>query len=215
MQRSKRGQDASHGGAWKLVYADFVTVVMAFYAVLWIMSIENVPARTVEDEASGSVKADAQICLQKTVDLLRARLIKDYGADSSLWPIQIDPLPNSLRLTLVDYQLPMFQAGKSIPSDFARNHLKSLGQIIQHCPDLPLKIEGYTDATPYIGGEQGYGNWELSTDRANAARRELLLNGVDGQRFWQVVGYGASKPVFPDSPNDPHNRRVSITIWVP
>jgi chemotaxis protein MotB len=105
--------------------------------------------------------------------------------------------------------------GNSNSNSNSRYHLRTLGQIIQHCPDLPLKIEGYTDATPYIGGEQGYGNWELSTDRANAARRELLLNGVDGQRFWQVVGYGASKPVFPDSPNDPHNRRVSITIWVP
>ena len=80
------------------------------------------------------------------------------------------------------------------------------------CPGSPLRIEGYTDATPYAGGALGYGNWELSAERANAARRELLSKEVDIKRIAQVLGYGDSVPSLPNDPTNPLNRRISITV---
>ena len=83
------------------------------------------------------------------------------------------------------------------------------------CPTHRVKIEGYTDAEPYQGGQSSYTNWELSIERANSARRELITHNVDIKRVGQVIGYGDSVPAMPDDPNNALNRRISITVIPP
>ena len=97
-------------------------------------------------------------------------------------------------------------------------HMEQIGHITAHgreCLAHKLKIEGYTDATGYAGGSTGYGNWELSTERANAARRELLAQKISADRIAQIIGYGDSMPSIPEDPTSPLNRRISITVLPP
>ena len=86
---------------------------------------------------------------------------------------------------------------------------------INTCPTHQIRIEGYTDAEPYQGGQSSYTNWELSIERANAARRELIIQNVDIKRVGQVIGYGESVPALPDDPKNALNRRISITVIPP
>jgi len=100
-------------------------------------------------------------------------------------------------------------------SDFAKKQFQKIASVVDMCPTHKLKIEGYTDSTPYSGGATGYGNWELSGERANAARRELVAQNVSIDRIAQVIGYGDSVPTLPDDPTNAVNRRISITILPP
>lgn len=208
-------QHAGGPGTWKLVFVDFMTVLMVTFGTLWLLSLDARSTSGAEGGGGIPVDAAAQACMDQTADTLKAQQSQEFGPDAASWPIQMDSTPGSLRLTLVDYQAPMFEKGQSGLSEFARQHFKTLGKAISRCPDLWLKVEGYTDALPYSADrENAYGNWELSADRANAARRELIKHGVSGRRFMQVVGYGPSRPVYPTRPDDPRNRRVSITLSV-
>lgn len=109
----------------------------------------------------------------------------------------------------------MFQTGGAVLSEFAKEQFSKIASVVDMCPTHKLKIEGYTDATPYAGGVMGYGNWELSAERANAARRELLSQKVASDRIAQVIGYGDSVPSMPEDPTNPLNRRISITVLPP
>jgi chemotaxis protein MotB len=101
-------------------------------------------------------------------------------------------------------------------SDFAKKQFQKIAAVANKCPTHKLKIEGYTDAEPYGGGGTvGYSNWELSAERANSARRELILEKVPTERISQVIGYGDSVPSMPQDPINPLNRRISITIIPP
>jgi chemotaxis protein MotB len=109
----------------------------------------------------------------------------------------------------------MFQRGGTTLSDFAKKQFQKIASVVDMCPTHKLKIEGYTDSMPYSGGALGYGNWELSGERANAARRELVAQKVSIDRIAQVIGYGDSVPTLPDDPTNAINRRISITILPP
>jgi chemotaxis protein MotB len=111
---------------------------------------------------------------------------------------------------------PLFQRGGTILSDFAKKQFQKIAAVANKCPTHKLKIEGYTDAEPYGGGGTvGYSNWELSAERANSARRELILEKVPIERISQVIGYGDSVPSMVQDPTNPLNRRISITIIPP
>ena len=194
----------SHGN-WKLVYADFVTVLMAFFIVLWILLFYLVSERDKFDKT----------CL----DILNAKLQKNISDDQMLQvgtnPLQIEYSQEGLRVTLLDTREPMFQRGGTTLSDFAKKQFQKIANVVDTCPTHKLKIEGYTDSMPYSGGAVGYGNWELSGERANAARRELVAQKVSIDRIAQVIGYGDSVPTLPDDPTNAINRRISITILPP
>lgn len=208
---TRRGFPSSHGkkhvphGNWKLVYADFVTVLMAFFIVVWIMLFDLVSERDKLDTS----------CLKPLASELQRQIEADRALSKGKNPLVVDYSVEGLRVTLLDTQKPMFQTGGAILSEFAKEQFSKIASVVDMCPTHKLKIEGYTDATPYSGGVLGYGNWELSTERANAARRELLSQKVASDRIAQVIGYGDSVPSMPDEPTNPLNRRISITVLPP
>ena len=197
----RRVRHATHGN-WKLVYADFVTVLMAFFIVAWILTFDKLSKIPQRD--------------MSCITAMAADLKKQIEADSRLTrgkiPIDIELLPEGLRLTLLDNNQPMFQTGQAVLSGFAKEQFAKIATAVNLCEANPLMIEGYTDATPYGGGITGYGNWELSAERANAARRELLSKEVKPERISQVIGYGESRPSLPNDPTNALNRRISITV---
>jgi chemotaxis protein MotB len=201
-KREKR--HVSHGN-WKLVYADFVTVLMAFFIVVWIMLFDLVSERD---------KIDVS-CLKPLAEGLQKQINEDRNLQSGRAPLQVEYSLEGLRVTLLDTQEAMFQRGGSTLSEFAKRQFAKIASVVDMCPSHKLKIEGYTDATPYAGGVTGYGNWELSAERANAARRELLAQKVGVDRIAQVIGYGDSVPTLPDDPTNALNRRISITVLPP
>lgn len=198
-KRMKR--ELGHGN-WKLVYADFMTVLMAFFLVTWILLWDKISKIPEVDMA----------CIQRLAADLHRQIDEDKMLRRGAIPILIDLQPDSLRLTLLDNNQPMFQTGGAVLSGFAKEQFGKIASAVNMCPGNPLKIEGYTDATPYAGGALGYGNWELSAERANAARRELIAKEVNIQRIAQVTGYGDSVPSLPKDPTNPLNRRISITV---
>ena len=98
--------------------------------------------------------------------------------------------------------------------DYARDIIRELAGLINEMPNR-VSLAGHTDAKPYAGGERGYSNWELSADRANAARRELVAGGIAETKIVRVVGIGPAVPLKDDDPFDPSNRRISITVLKP
>jgi len=105
----------------------------------------------------------------------------------------------------------MFASGSAVVQPYMRDLLRAIGDVLTEVPNL-LTLEGHTDATPFPGGERGYSNWELSADRANASRRELMVGGLDEQRVLRVQGLAFSQPFDRDDPTSPTNRRISIIV---
>jgi chemotaxis protein MotB len=117
-----------------------------------------------------------------------------------------------LRIQIVDDQSrPMFDSGSATVNGYMRDILKAIGNVLEEVPNR-LTIEGHTDAKPFSAGERGYSNWELSADRANASRRELISGGMSGEKILRVQGLSASVPFEKDDPESPLNRRISIIV---
>ena len=201
----KRQKKHSGHGAWKLVYADFVTVLMAFFIVVWVMLFDNISNRE---------KVDLS-CIQPLAESLQKQIKTSETNNSEKIPLQVDFSSDGLRLTLLDGNTPTFQSGGSKLSNFAVTQFQMLATQLNTCPTHRVKIEGYTDAEPYQGGQSSYTNWELSIERANTARRELITHNVEIKRVGQVIGYGDSVPALPDDPKNALNRRISITVIPP
>jgi chemotaxis protein MotB len=197
------------GGRWKLVYADFITVLMAFFIVTWILTYDKLSQEKFELDRS---------CTNEIANLVRNKLTSNVEFAAGKLPIEVanDFLVPGVRFTLVDSVQPMFESGSSRLSGFAAPQLDTIADAVGRCPkDHKLRIEGYTDATPYAGGDLAYSNWELSAERANTARRELLRRGVQIEQIAEVTGYGDSRPALPEDPRNPLNRRISITLLAP
>ena len=154
-------------------------------------------------------------CLVRLDKALQKQISEDQVLQSGTNPLQVEFSLEGLRVTLLDTREPMFQRGGTTLSDFAKKQFQKIASVVDECPTHKLKIEGYTDSMPYAGGAVGYGNWELSGERANAARRELVAQKVSIDRISQVIGYGDSVPTLPDDPTNAVNRRISITILPP
>jgi chemotaxis protein MotB len=124
----------------------------------------------------------------------------------------MDITSEGLRIQVVDEKgKPLFSSGGTVPSVSARRLLRIIGKSIQMAPG-PIRIEGHSDGAKFGNGETGYTNWELSTDRANVARRELIAGGLDPALVVQVIGFANTVPLNPEDLNDPLNRRISITL---
>lgn len=204
-----RSSHGHSGGRWKLVYADFVTVLMAFFIVAWIFVFDKLSKERVEYDTSCTLPIGKQV---------EEKFSRDLGPDRALWPIEVDysSLVQGTRFTLLDVVEPMFERGGATLSKFAAPHLDTIAESINKCPGLKISIEGYTDSSQYAGGDNAvYGNWELSVDRATTARRELLARGIDSSRIDYVRGFGDSRPALRDDPLNARNRRISITVLAP
>ena len=184
-------------GRWKLVYADFVTVLMCFFVVAWASRLVLVSDQSGLDRT----------CTDQIADLVRYYAVILVTNDATV---------EGVRFTLVDAQAELFKRGEAVIAEKALPYFGIISQAIKQCSRThKIRIEGYTDAYKFQTAARAYTNWELSADRANAARRQLLLSGIPEEQVMAVVGYGDSQPVLPQNPMSAVNRRVSITVLAP
>ena len=288
VKRYKKGGAGHHGGAWKVAYADFVTAMMAFFLVMWLVtavskeqraaifdyfknpsmepgrSVKPAPGQmgpggastspinlgggldaplttthekagigtpvalinrskpqpelTAEQKAELEAKAKAQLQQaneKKQLDALMADLKEAVAKSQALEPFKdqllLDITPEGLRIQIVDAQnRPMFDIGSSRLKGYTNTILHELTPYLNSVPNH-LSLTGHTDVTPYAG-ITGYTNWDLSTDRANAARRALEGSGLAADKVARVVGLSSSVLFDKSNPRSPINRRISIIV---
>ncbi len=265
VKRIKKVSGGAHGGAWKIAYADFVTAMMAFFLLMWLLgSTTEGDKKGIADYfqsplkvamAGGSGSGDASHVIKgggkdltrqsgqvKEGDVeskrssfnLRAlkeeqrraertrlqelkskveEVLKDNPRFSALGgQIRLDMTKEGLRIQIVDENnRPMFDSGSAVVKPYMRELLRELGNVLTEVPNR-LTIEGHTDATPFPAGDKGYSNWELSADRANASRREMVAGGLSEERMLRVQGLASSKLLDTKDPKGPANRRISIIV---
>lgn len=225
--KKKAAAHGHHGGAWKVAYADFVTAMMALFIVLWLMNTsENVKkmvggyfqdprskGRLTGTEYGGS---GAGIPLKKDdLPKLRQKLeqamkkVEDFSKIHK--QVQMIITPEGLRVELMETQGGFFfKNGSPAATTDGKALLTALAKEIAKVPNHVL-IEGYTDAAPYHS-DKDYSNWELSVDRANAARRVMEEAGMRQDQVSYVRGFADRQLKDPANPMDPANRRVSLII---
>ena len=256
-----------HGGAWKVAYADFVTAMMAFFLLMWLINttspeqkkgiadyfapasvsqttsgaggilngtslgqdgsksagtesiIEQTapPAPNTEDTGAAgaqSVSKDTQnssddAAFQSAAESLKQSLQQMPELAELSKQIIVDQTPEGLRIQLIDQEgRSMFDQNSAKPNDRARILLRAVAKVINQLPNR-VSISGHTSATP---GVKNPGDWQLSSQRADASRQILQSAGVDADRVYQVSGKAASDPLYPDDPTLPGNRRITIVL---
>jgi chemotaxis protein MotB len=222
------GHGGHHGGAWKVAYADFVTAMMALFIVLWLMNSSKPVQEAVggyfrdphgvaqkRGTALGGAGETAPVVKKEDMAKLKQDLLKLMeqlaGFDKLKKQIEMTVTPEGLKIELMeDPQGTFFENGKAQPTPIMQKLLKVLSVQVGKLPNT-VSIEGHTDAKPF-SDSQTYGNWELSTDRANAARRLMENNGLRPDQVVQVRGYAAQDPRKPLQPEDASNRRITLII---
>jgi len=225
--KKKQHHAGHHGGAWKVAYADFVTAMMALFIVLWLLNSNVKIKKAVESyfkdptgkgKQAGTSVAGAGENLTVTKDDM-SHLSEKLKQAMKAMPqfqkmkdnIQITITNEGLRVELLETAAGMFfGSGNSQPSESGRAMLMLLAKELGELPNT-LLIEGHTDSKPYVA-EAAYSNWELSADRANASRRELIMGGMEPAKIVRVVGLADSNLQVKDDPRNPLNRRISIIV---
>lgn len=224
--RKKKTHPAHHGGAWKVAYADFVTAMMALFIVLWLMTanqeIQKAIAGYFRDPAGSATKSGTSVggvgetltVTKDNMNLLKKKLeralLKNPDLSKLKNYVQITITPDGLRIELLENEKGVFfDNGDAQPTESGRKLLILIADQLGQLKNKIL-IEGHTDATPYQG--KLYSNWELSADRANAARRIMQDHGLRADQVSQVRGYADQQLRLPDHPYDPSNRRISIIV---
>ena len=265
IKRVRKGGHAKHGGAWKIAYADFVTAMMAFFLLMWLLGSTtegdkkgiadffNAPLKVSLMGGSGSgdssfvvrgggadlsrstgqvkdgdvqakrkllnlkaLQAEQKRAEQARLEALKAKVEEALSASPKLAAmksqIRLDMTKDGLRIQIVDEQnRPMFDSGSAVVKPYMRELLHEIGHVLKDVPNR-ITLEGHTDAQPFVGGERGYSNWELSSDRANASRREIVGGGLPDDRMLLVQGLASSRLFVPGDPRSPTNRRISIIV---
>ena len=225
--KRKAAHHAHHGGAWKVAYADFVTAMMSLFIVLWLMSQSskikaavagyfNDPRGTASLLGTTMNGTGVPTPVPATdLNALKARLEQEIKASKDLQKlskqIEITITSEGLRIELLeDKNGTFYESGSAHLSDNGQQLLALLGRELKTLPNH-LLIEGHTDATQYSSGAE-YTNWELSADRANAARRLMQADGVRNDQVTQVRGYADQLLRVQSNPYDPSNRRITILV---
>jgi len=263
IKRIKKAAGGHHSGAWKIAYADFVTAMMAFFLLMWLLSSASqgtlqgisdyfkTPLKIALSGGSGSGDSSSIIkgggtdftrqhgqvqkgiikeeqVSQETKKIIRERaeLIKLEGlkkkieeaieANPSLKKFEnqllLDITTDGLRIQIVDEQnRPMFALGKAELQPYTKNILREIGKMLNDVSNK-VSLSGHTDGKPFPAGDKGYSNWELSADRANASRRELITGGMDTNKVLKVVGLSSAVLFDKNDPLNPVNRRISIVV---
>jgi chemotaxis protein MotB len=265
IKKVKKGGHAAHGGAWKIAYADFVTAMMAFFLLMWLLGSTTEgdkkgiaeffqsPLRVAMLGGSGSgdsssvvrgggkdltretgqvkegesnakkssytlraLKEEQRKAERARLEQLKTKVEEVLAENPKLaalgGQIRLDMTKEGLRIQIVDEgNRPMFDSGSAVVKPYMRELLQELGSVLTEVPNR-LTVEGHTDAQPFSAGDKGYSNWELSADRANASRRELVAGGLSEARMLRVQGLAASKLLDAKDPNSPLNRRISIIV---
>jgi len=266
VKKIKKTAHGHHGGAWKIAYADFVTAMMSFFLLMWLLGASSdaqlegiaeyfkTPLKVAlmggnmvgtsdalikgggKDltKKQGQVKpVDGPKGKQKVVDIkdvkealkkeetakleeLKKKIEKAIEDSPTLSKFKnqllLDITSDGLRVQIVDEKnRPMFNSSKAELQPYAKQILQELGQMFNGVTNK-ISLSGHTDATPYPNGEKSYSNWELSADRANASRRELVAGGMDETKLLRVVGLSSASLFDKENPLNPTNRRISIII---
>ena len=225
--KRKVAHGGSHGGAWKVAYADFVTAMMALFIVLWLLNSSKQvqeavggyfkdPTGTSKMVGSGMIGSGDSFTLSKDdmpklKEELQKQVRKLTDFDVLKNHIEMTITSEGLRIELTESESGMFfQSGKAQPTLSGREILVKLAEELAKLPNK-ISIEGHTDAKPFAADAE-YTNWELSADRANAARRLMQQTGVGPAQVTQVRGYADQRLRKPESPADPSNRRISVIV---
>jgi chemotaxis protein MotB len=269
VKRIKKVAGGHHGGAWKIAYADFVTAMMAFFLLMWLLGSTTrgdlngiseyfkTPLYVALSGGSGSgdsssvikgggqdlTRSEGQVKkgelppVKKVINLkaaqqefLRTERLKELAklkalqagiqsmieTDANLQKFKnqifVDMTTEGLRIQIVDEQnRPMFKSGSARLEPYAREILSEIGKTLNEVPNK-VSLSGHTDAAPYLGGNNGYSNWELSADRANASRRELIAGGMAAEKIIRVVGLSSAVLYDNKDPLNPVNRRISLIV---
>ena len=304
IKRVKKGGHGHHGGAWKIAYADFVTAMMAFFLLMWVLGsttagdlagissyfqnplrismaggqgsgdttrivksgggsitlttgqeakadadtderrVSNSKATEVENArrdntsltsskedggpggnntgqsqsattpggTGGKEGGQGQASPQTLKDKVDAEIKNDPELGKLKGQVFMDITAEGLRIQVVDEKnRPIFASGGNTPTDSGKRLLRVIGKALSSSPS-PIRIEGHTDGAKYIKGSATYTNWELSSERANTARREMVQGGLKEEKIAQVIGFADKYPINPEDPSDPINRRISITV---
>ena len=225
--RKKKGHGGHHGGAWKVAYADFVTAMMALFIVLWLMNASKQVQEAVggyfkdprgNSKMVGSNKNGGDVLAplkREDMTKLKEQLLQSIHhldpQDKLKSQIEITTTPEGLRIELMESAKgTFFESGSDTPTAALRDLLKLLAAELGKLPNN-ISIEGHTDSKPYSGAKK-YDNWDLSTDRANQARRLMEGEGVRLDQISQVRGFADRRPRLPEHTEDPSNRRVSLIV---
>jgi chemotaxis protein MotB len=226
--KKKQGHGGGHhGGAWKVAYADFVTAMMALFIVLWLLNTsEQVrkaisayfrdPSSTGEKTGSASAGTGETVSvskddMSKLKDKLEQAVKKSPEFEKLKDYIQISVTGDGLRVELIESERgTFFESGSPRPSKVGQELIIRLAEELRKLPN-DILIEGHTDARPFANGAE-YSNWELSTDRANAARRMMEANGMRPHQVVQVRGFADTSLKDKEHPDDAANRRVSMIV---
>ncbi|NDU85905.1 MAG: flagellar motor protein MotB [Ferrovum sp.] len=273
IKRIKKVAGGHHGGAWKIAYADFVTAMMAFFLLMWLLGsttkgdmqgIEDyfkTPLKVALEGGSGSgdsssvikgggkdlTRSEGQVKRgelpskkriinlkatdeefkrleqEKEIDKLKElkskiedAISKNPNLEKFKNQILLDITTDGLRIQIVDKEnRPMFRVGSAQLEPYTREILGEIGKTLNDVPNF-ISLSGHTDARPYsvdvTGNKGGYNNWDLSADRANASRRELIRGGMNPDKLLRVVGLSSAVLLNKEDPNDPTNRRISIIV---
>jgi chemotaxis protein MotB len=225
--KKKSGHGGHHGGAWKVAYADFVTAMMALFIVLWLMNSSKQiqeavggyfkdPTGTAKQVGSDMVGAGENFTINKdNMEQLKEQLqraIKEVpNFDKMKNHIDMTVTNEGLRIELTESEKgTFFDSGSQKISGDGQELLKTLAEELGKLPNT-LAMEGHTDSKPYTQASN-YGNWELSADRANAARRLMQTNGIRPDQVTQVRGFADQRLRKKDDPLDAANRRISLIV---
>jgi chemotaxis protein MotB len=265
IKRKKVIAAGAHGGAWKIAYADFVTAMMAFFLLMWLLgstakgdlagiaSYFTNPVKVSMAGGSGSgdatsvlqgggkdltrqagqvkkgdveakkttsfskeAKAEARRQETKKLEALKADIEKMIEQSPQLAQFKkqmlLDITSEGLRIQIVDEQnRPMFDSSSSDLKSYTRDILRQIGKSLNGVTNR-ISLAGHTDAAQFSGGEKGFSNWELSANRANASRRELIAGGLNDAKIMRVVGLASTVLFDKNDPLSSINRRVSIVV---
>ncbi len=267
VKKVKKGGHDAHGGAWKIAYADFVTAMMAFFLLMWLLGSTTegdkkglsdyftAPLKVALQGGSGAGASNsilsgggkdltlaagqsqraptAEDAMQKKRlnEAIKAEVAKQdakklAGLSSKISvviannaklaeyrsQIRLDSTPDGLQIQIVDdLKRPMFDSGSAVVKPYMRDILREIGAALNDVENK-ISLDGHTDQAPYSNATRGYSNWELSTDRANSSRRELVAAGMPDDKLARVVGLASSVLLDEANPLSPSNRRISITV---
>lgn len=231
-----RHHGGHHGGAWKVAYADFVTAMMALFLVLWLVSQADTKlkeaianyfrspgvfttmsggilsgARKVSSSPDSLTSKDEEQALYNVAETLQKKFNTRPEFSKSKDQVTIQVTEEGLKIDILDKaEQVSFPVGSAELSEEAKAILTEIALAICNLPNSII-IGGHTDSRVFPSNN-GYTNWELSADRANAARRVLQTGCVQPQQVRRIIGYADSQPLVPEDPYAPANRRISITV---
>ncbi|HEY0563444.1 MAG TPA: flagellar motor protein MotB [Methylophilus sp.] len=267
VKKIKKSGGGHHGGAWKIAYADFVTAMMAFFLLMWLLGsssksqLEGVseyfkmplkvalmggPAigasdtllkntggkditlkqgqvklvdgpkgkekKVTVEEAKEALKKAEQVKLEQLKQKIELAIEQSETMSKFKNQLLLDITSEGLRVQIIDEQnRPMFESSKAELQPYAKEILHEIGKMLNGVENK-ISLSGHTDAAPYPSGDRGYSNWELSSDRANSSRRELISGGMDETKLLRVVGLASATLFDKDNPFNSANRRISIIV---